>query len=352
MPRLPGFLPEDLRQLARFVPARGWDAIRWRPLLASLRKVSWRMASGRGVDELSALVSPLVVPVTVGEWPAAALPGAQVESADQRRQLGDDLLRLYFAQWLASDGMFLDLRMPRLALLDDHLWFHPNGLWIELRPDFREGMLALYRSFYSSDEGAFDAALRQMGMLRDGLSAAAEAELKTLLHNHFGIDQRSQRFSIDSFKDSSWYEAVGKEGALLEKKYGFDFPEVVEKTTQPLWQQQTLLCLEDAVCRLESKELRDAAASHLEEEALRVDSPETAAVLRFVSHRIKATHNQPMLYLLDQLGADYFKFAALQLGKESPALALSLMSLAQNLRPDAKFINEQVELLRGRAAGK
>jgi hypothetical protein len=74
--------------------------------------------------------------------------------------------------------------------------------------------------------------------------------------------------------------------------------------------------------------------------------------LRFVSQRVKATHNEPMLYLLDQLGADYFKFAALQLGKESPALALSLMSLAQKLRPDAKFINEQVELLRSRAASK
>ena len=202
MPRLPGFLPEDLRQLARFVPAKGWDAISWRPLLASLRKVSWRMASGRGVDHLSTVISPLVAPVTVGDWPNDATPANRVESTTQRRQLGDELLRLYFAQWLAPEGLFLDLRVPRLALNENHLCFHPSGLWIELRPDFREGKLALYLSLYSSDEGAFDAALRQMGMLRDGLSAAAEEELKTLLHNHFGIDQRSQRFSIDSFKAS------------------------------------------------------------------------------------------------------------------------------------------------------
>ncbi len=202
MPRLPGFLPEDLRQLARFVPSSGWDAIRWRPLLASLRSVSWRLASGSGVDELAEAVAPLVEPITLGEIPDDAVPAAKVKTAKQRRQLGDDLLRLYFAQWLSDDGVFLDLRLPRLALADDHLCFHPSGLWIELRPDFREGMLALYRSFYSSDDGAFDDALRQMGMLREGLSTEAEEELKALLHNHFGIDQRAQRFSIDSFKAS------------------------------------------------------------------------------------------------------------------------------------------------------
>ncbi len=69
MPRLPGFLPEDLRQLARFVPSSGWDAIRWRPLLASLRSVSWRLASGSGVDELVEAVAPLVEPIKLGEFP-------------------------------------------------------------------------------------------------------------------------------------------------------------------------------------------------------------------------------------------------------------------------------------------
>ena len=50
--QLPRFVPEDLRQLARFVPARGWDAIEWKPLLGSLRSVSWRFVSGSGVEKL------------------------------------------------------------------------------------------------------------------------------------------------------------------------------------------------------------------------------------------------------------------------------------------------------------
>jgi hypothetical protein len=203
---LPRFVPEDLRQLARFVPRSGWDAIRWRPLLASLRTVSWRYASGRGVDGLAAGLAAALEPVSgqlaVGEWPAGAVPAAELSNARQRRRAGDELLRLYFAQWLLDDGLFLDLRLPRLALADGVLHYQPNGLWIRLRPEFREGMVALYRSFYSDDEGAFRDALRQMGLLREGLDAEAEAELVTLLQRHFGVDQRAQRFAIDSFKAS------------------------------------------------------------------------------------------------------------------------------------------------------
>ena len=98
--------------------------------------------------------------------------------------------------------MFIDLRLARFGADGAGLLFNPNGLWIELRTDFREGMLALYRSFYSSDDSAFDKALRQMGMLHEDLSPTASEELKQLLFNHFGIDQRSQRFSIDAFKAS------------------------------------------------------------------------------------------------------------------------------------------------------
>jgi hypothetical protein len=41
-----------------------------------------------------------------------------------------------------------------------------------------------------------------MGMLRGDLSPTAEQELKALLFQHFGIDQRSQQFSSDEFKAS------------------------------------------------------------------------------------------------------------------------------------------------------
>ena len=63
-------------------------------------------------------------------------------------------------------------------------------------------MLALYRSFYSADDAAFEAALRQMGMLKPGLGDAEATELKGLLKQHFGMDQRAQHFRIEEFRQS------------------------------------------------------------------------------------------------------------------------------------------------------
>jgi predicted unusual protein kinase regulating ubiquinone biosynthesis (AarF/ABC1/UbiB family) len=200
--KLPGFVPEELRQLLRFVPTRGWDALEWRPLLGSLRSISWRYASRSGVRRLADAMQAAVPRVEFGSAPGNALALDELTHAGQRRSVGDRVLHLYFRQWLVEDGLFLDLRPARFSLAPPTLYFKPNGLWIGLRPEFRLGMVDLYRSFYSDDDTAFRAALLRMGMLLPTLSAAAETELLELLRSHFGIDQRAQRFSIDTFKSS------------------------------------------------------------------------------------------------------------------------------------------------------
>ena len=200
--KLPGFIPEELRQLARFVPLRGWDAIEWKPLLGSMRSVSWRYATGQGVGKLTQSSTENTTAIGFCDDLDDAELLADITGRKRLQHLGDQILRFYFEQWLVDDGLFLDLRMSRFGEIDNELCYKPNGLWIKLRPEFRDGILALYRSFYSTDEAAFDDALRQMGMLRPGLSKAAASELKELLHAHFGIDQRAQRFSIDAFKSS------------------------------------------------------------------------------------------------------------------------------------------------------
>jgi hypothetical protein len=200
--KLPGFIPQELRQLARFIPRSGWDVIDWKPMLGSMRTVSWRYVSRRGVNELTARIKAVAEPLRLVNSLDDTERLTDIDDSRRLRRSGDDILRLYFSQWLVPSGMFIDLRLARFGADDAGLLFNPNGLWIELRTDFREGMLALYRSFYSSDDSAFDKALRQMGMLHEDLSPTASEELKQLLYNHFGIDQRSQRFSIDSFKAS------------------------------------------------------------------------------------------------------------------------------------------------------
>lgn len=200
--KLPGFIPQELRQLARFIPRSGWDVIDWKPMLGSMRTVSWRYVSRRGVNELAARIKAVAEPVRLVNSLDDTERLTDIDDSQRLHRSGDDILRLYFSQWLVPSGMFIDLRLARFGADDAGLLFNPNGLWIELRTEFRAGMLALYRSFYSSDDSAFDKALRQMGMLHEDLSPTASEELKQLLYNHFGIDQRSQRFSIDAFKAS------------------------------------------------------------------------------------------------------------------------------------------------------
>ena len=200
--KLPGFVPEELRQLARFVPARGWDAVEWRPMLASLRSLSWRFVSGAGVQRQLQVTQQRVQRVTLGRPPRGALALEDLSHAAQRRSAGDRILHLYFRQWLVEDGLFLDLRPGRFAWSDRVLYFSPNGLWLKLRPEFREGMLGLYRAFYAGDDAALRSALTRMGMLQPGLGQAGEDQLLELLTRHFGMESGAQRFSIDQFKAS------------------------------------------------------------------------------------------------------------------------------------------------------
>jgi len=199
---LPAFLPEDLRQLARFVPSRGWDAVDWPSMLGSLRSLSWRFVSGSGIRQQSLRTGAVVERVTLGRPPRAATGLEELTHAAQKRSAGDRILHMYFRQWLLEDGLFIDLRPARFWWSERELYYQPNGLWLKLRPEFREGMVNLYRSFYSDDEAALRDALSAMGMLRPGLDAASEDELLGLLRVHFGMQAGAQYFSIDEFKAS------------------------------------------------------------------------------------------------------------------------------------------------------
>jgi len=152
------------------------------------------------------------------------------------------------------------------------------------------------------------------------------------------------RFRIGDFKQTRWYADALREDADLAKEYGFNFPEYNELGAAPLWGDDTLLALEDAICKLESSEFRLASADALDAAALEIteSDPNRAAILNFISQKVRQGKDLPTQYLLDEIGADYFKFAALQLGPESPKLALYLMSLARKLRPGANFIEERI----------
>lgn len=164
---------------------------------------------------------------------------------------------------------------------------------------------------------------------------------------HALLSLPGQPFVIEDFRDSELYQEVSNESILLERKLGFRFPATAERTLQPLWQKETLLALEEAVSRLDNDRFREVIVSFLRQEADRLadNRADTSVLLNFIAEKIENQDDSSRspLRLLDQLGADYFKYAALQMERDAPELALNLMSLALTLRPNAEFMMERIE---------
>jgi hypothetical protein len=157
-------------------------------------------------------------------------------------------------------------------------------------------------------------------------------------------DFPGQPFQLEEFSDSKLYQAALSEGAWLESELGFEFPTLQGKEIKDLWQDKSLVSLESAIRGLQDQSLRAAAGGFLRDEAARLETtrPDTAGVLHHIAWSLDNIANDPLGPLLEKLGADYFKFAALQVEKNSPELALTLMTVARELRPGAKLIESRI----------
>ena len=151
-----------------------------------------------------------------------------------------------------------------------------------------------------------------------------------------------QPFQLRGYVESEIYDAALEEAAWLEQELGFSFPDLVEVESAPRWQKESLFALEDSI-RGMSKRLQLAAADYLTEAAQADALPaETAAVLQFVAERLVAVETNPIPGNVKALGADYFKFSALQVERASPEMALTLMRIAQALNPTGAQIIQRV----------
>ncbi|MEE4143488.1 MAG: hypothetical protein V2I26_01700 [Halieaceae bacterium] len=161
-----------------------------------------------------------------------------------------------------------------------------------------------------------------------------------------------QPFQIEGIAQSPLSESLRAEGAALERELKFTFPPVPPRSTPVLWQGETLLALQSAINLLDKPEFREVAKGFLRDEAtrLRGSAPDTSAVLEFIAQKVDVSQDPPTELILQKVGADYFKYAALQMEPVSADMALWLMLLAQQLRPQAEFISERVEHYRKKSA--
>ena len=161
-----------------------------------------------------------------------------------------------------------------------------------------------------------------------------------------------QPFQIEGIAQSRLSESLYAESAALERELGFSFPPLPARTSPALWESETLMALESAINLLENLKLREVARDFLLAEAarLKTSAPGTSAVLDFIAHKVDLKQELTTGLILEKLGADYFKYAALQVERGSDDMALWLMLIAQQLRPQAAFINERVEHYREKSS--
>ncbi len=152
-------------------------------------------------------------------------------------------------------------------------------------------------------------------------------------------------FQIEGIADSRLSDSLLAEGAALERELQLRFPALTGRTLPTLWESETMMALQSSINLLENPKLREVAKGFLLDEAarLRILAPGTSAVLEFIAQKVDVSQDPPTELILEKLGADYFKYAALQVERGSADMALWLMLMARQLRPQAEFINERVE---------
>jgi hypothetical protein len=97
-----------------------------------------------------------------------------------------------------------------------------------------------------------------------------------------------QPFQLKDFTGSDVYDACVEEGAWLESRLGFSFPEASRPSPGPLWQEDTLRALQATISAIPQQELRQHCGDYLDSEAalLGASRPVTAASLTAIAQRL------------------------------------------------------------------
>lgn len=111
-------------------------------------------------------------------------------TVDQRRQYGEMVLKIYFAQIFSNGTTILDLRSTAFQFPSE---WAPKPVFFAWDDDFRAGLRDLYCGYYTSDDVR----------LKSGLKSLQLMHAESILRSHFGEgEQNSVRFSLAHFKKS------------------------------------------------------------------------------------------------------------------------------------------------------
>jgi predicted unusual protein kinase regulating ubiquinone biosynthesis (AarF/ABC1/UbiB family) len=172
--------------------------IDWKSILAEAPSLAKRLATGEGVVQLGIkLESILPERIVIAKVQRDGL-SSELASED-----GSLLLELYFRQFQSDQGMFLDLRPQNFSRASDNtICWHPNGLWNNLGPEFRYGMLSIYQGYYSEKPELMRQGLKRVGLIREDFSPALIDQVEKMILGHIGGELSQQEFKVQNFTES------------------------------------------------------------------------------------------------------------------------------------------------------
>lgn len=192
-------LPGVLKELSKHVPAILFQTVEWSELASELPKISRRMLTKDGYDDLYQAQKVLLHPYDV----TLTNEALTTKTVSKNRVFGEKLLTLYFAQLFSSNGLFLDLRSTHFADDGQELKWHPTGFWTKFDEDFREGLLKVYEGFYLENDELYYSGLEEIGLLKPEFKDADKKILGDLFREQFGGAQNQEmRFSLQHFQTS------------------------------------------------------------------------------------------------------------------------------------------------------
>lgn len=205
-------LPGVLKELMKHVPTVLFKTVEWGELAAELPKISKRVLSGEGREAIFESQKNFLQTLGI-HFEYDALKGK--DASEDNQKMGDQILRLFFAQLLSPHGLFLDLRRSHFSYQNSQLHWHPSSLWTQFSEEFRVGLIKVYDGFYLGKEGLFTEGLEGIGLLSRNWPQADQEKLCALFKSQFGNGQESaMTFDLDEFQRSM----IGLAEFLLEKK--------------------------------------------------------------------------------------------------------------------------------------
>jgi hypothetical protein len=192
-------LPGVLKELSKHVPTVLFQTVEWSELASELPKISRRIISKDGFDDLYLRQKEMLDPyhIVLTSEPLTN----KVIKAD--KWAGEKWLTLYFSQLFSPHGLFLDLRSNHFYDERPDLKWHPTGFWTKFDENFRLGLLKVYEGFYLENDQFYFEGLEEIGLLKKEFSPEDKKMLGDLFREQFGgALNEEMEFDLEHFQAS------------------------------------------------------------------------------------------------------------------------------------------------------